>query len=115
MAGFRDLEVWKRAHELVLEVYRIAKKFPPDERFRFTDQLCRASTSVPTNIAEGTGRHGKKEFKYFLYIARGSVEETKYLLLLGRDLSFIQNEDYERLRGEYETVAKMLNGLINSL
>ena len=54
MAGFRDLEVWKRVHELALEVYRLARGFSPDERFRFTDQLCRASTSVPTNIAEGT-------------------------------------------------------------
>ncbi|MCK4394456.1 four helix bundle protein [Candidatus Bipolaricaulota bacterium] len=115
MAGFRDLEVWKRAHELALEVYRLARKFPSDERFRFTDQLCRASTSVPTNIAEGTGRYGKKEFKHFLYIARGSIEETKYLLLLGRELGFIQNKDYERLQGGYETAAKMLNGLINSL
>lgn len=67
MAGFRDLEVWKRAHGLALEVYQLAREFPPDERFRFTDQLCRASASIPTNIAEGTGRYGKKEFKHFLY------------------------------------------------
>lgn len=115
MAGFRDLEVWKQAHELTIEVYQLARQFPPDERFRFTDQLCRASASSPTNAVEGTGRYGKKEFKHSLYIARGSVEETKYLLLLGRDLGFMQNEDYERLQGGYETVAKMRNGLINSL
>ena len=115
MAGFNDLEVWKRVHELTVEVYPVAKEFPPDERFRFTDQLCRASASIPTNIAEGTGRYGKKEFLYFLYIARGSTEETKYLLLLGKDLGFLRNADYERLQSGYETAAKMLNGLINSV
>lgn len=115
MAGFNDLEVWKRVHELTLEVYQVAKEFPPDERFRFTDQLCRASASIPTNIAEGTGRYGKKEFLHFLYIARGSIEETKYLLLLGKDLGFLRNPDYERLQSGYKTAAKMLNGLINSV
>jgi len=113
--GFEDLEVWQQAHELTVEVYKLARQFPADERFRYTDQLCRASSSIPTNIAEGTGRYGKRDFKHFLYIARGSLEETKYLLLLGRDLGFVSQEDYTCLRDRCDNVGKLLNGLINSL
>lgn len=113
--GFEDLEVWRQAHELAVEVYKLARRFPADERFRYTDQICRASTSIPTNVAEGTGRYGKRDFKHFLYIARGSLEETKYLLLLGKDLGFVTQEDYDRLRDRYDSVGKRLNALINSL
>ena len=113
--GFEDLEVWRQAHELAVEVYKLAQGFPADERFRYTDQICRASTSIPTNVAEGTGRYGKRDFKHFLYIARGSLEETKYLLLLGRDLGFVIQEDYNRLRDGYTSLGKRLNALINSL
>jgi len=115
MAGFEDLVVWQKAHELAVEVYRLARRFPADERFRYTDQICRAATSVPTNISEGTGRYGKQDFKHFLYIARGSLEETKYLLRLGKDLAFVTQEDYNRLRDGYNSVGKRLNALINSL
>jgi len=73
-----------------LEIYKLTRNFPKDERFRIVDQICRAAISVPTNIAEGTGRHSKKEFLQFLYIARGSVEEIKYLLLLAKDLNYLK-------------------------
>lgn len=115
LVGFEDLEVWQQAHQLTVEVYKLARQFPVDERFRYTDQICRASASIPTNIAEGTGRYGKQDFKHFLYIARGSLEETKYLLLLGRDLGFVAQEDYNRLQDRCNNVGKLLNGLINSL
>jgi len=125
MAGFEDLEVWQEAHKLAVEVYKLARQFPTDERFRYTDQICRASTSIPTNVAEGTGRYGRQDFKHFLYIAcpvkpcfhgaRGSLEETKYLLLLGRDLGFVAQGNYVRLLEGYNRVGKKLNALINSL
>lgn len=73
-----------------LEIYKLTRNFPKDERFRIVDQICRAAISVSTNIAEGTGRHSKKEFLQFLYIARGSVEEIKYLLLLAKDLNYLK-------------------------
>lgn len=113
--GFEDLEIWQQAHELAIEVYKLARGFPADERFRYTDQICRACTSIPTNVAEGTGRYGKQDFKHFLYIARGSLEETKYLLLLGRDLGFVTQEEYNRLRDGYKSLGKRMNALINSL
>lgn len=109
------MEVWQEAHKLAIEVYKLARQFPRGERFRYTDQICRAPTSIPTNVAEGTGRYGKQDFKHFLYIARGSLEETKYLLLLGKDLGFVTQEDYNHLRDRCDSVGKLLNGLINSL
>ena len=71
---WRDLEVWQRAHVLVLKIYRLTAAFPQEEKFRLADQLCRAAISVPANIVEGQARQTTKEYLQFLYHARGSVE-----------------------------------------
>jgi len=113
--SWNDLKVLNKAHELVLQIYKITKKYPNDEKYRLIDQICRAASSVPTNIAEGQGRKTKKEFIQFLTISRGSVEEVKYLLLLSKDLNFISSELSLELNDGYDQVGKMLNGLINSL
>jgi hypothetical protein len=76
--SWRDLEVWSSSHNTVLRIYHLTKLFPADERFRLTDQLCRAAASVPADIAEGKGRSSLKEYVQFLSIARGSTEEVKY-------------------------------------
>ena len=104
--SYEELDVWKESHKLALEIYKLTRNFPKDERFRIVDQMCRAAISVPTNIAEGTGRHSKKEFLQFLYIARGSVEETKYLLLLAKDLNYLKHEIYINLQERYNKVRK---------
>jgi len=106
--SWKDLEVWKLSHALVLRVYKSSKSFPADERFRLVDQLGRAAASVPTNIAEGKGRNALKEYLHFLSIAKGSVEETKYLLLLAKDLGYIGAESFGELNEGYDQVAKML-------
>lgn len=113
--SWEDLKVAKKSHELVLQIYKITKNFPEDEKYRLIDQLCRASASVPTNIAEGKGRKSVKEYIKFLIIARGSVEEVKYLLLLSKDLEFITEDIYNEMINNYDQVGKMLNGLIKSL
>lgn len=113
--GFQDLKVWKEAHKLVLEIYKITKKFPENERFRIIDQLCRSAVSIAANIAEGKGRNTLKEYIQFLYNARGSLEETKYHLILSEDLGYINENKFEELIAGYDQVGKMLNGLINSL
>ena len=113
--SWKDLEVWKLSHALVLQVYKITKNFPADERFRLTDQLTRSAASVPTNIAEGKGRNALKEYLYFLSIAKGSVEETKYLLLLSKDLGYVSPALFAELSDGYDQVSKMLNGLSRSL
>jgi four helix bundle protein len=74
---WKDLQVWQLAHRLALRVYEMANRFPSEERFRLTDQLCKAAISIPTNIAEGKGRNSLRKYLQFLYIARGSVEEVK--------------------------------------
>ena len=115
MRDFTQLEVWRRSHELVLEIYRVTKAFPNIERFRLTDQLCRSASSIPANIAEGKGRNTLKEYLQFLYIARGSLEETRYHLLLAQDLSYLEGGDYQILKARCDQIGKLLNGLINSL
>ena len=115
MESFIQLEVWQKAHALVLKIYGITKEFPKDERFRLVDQLCRSAASIPANIAEGKGRNTLKEYILFLYNARGSLEETKYHLSLAKDLQYVSSGDYQELKSECDQIGKMLNGLIGSL
>jgi four helix bundle protein len=74
--SFRDLEVWKKSHQLVLEIYRMTSTFPKDERFGIISQLRRAAYSIPANMAEGFGRRSTKELLQFLAISNGSIEEV---------------------------------------
>ena len=115
MESWKELKVWQKAHALVLEIYKLTARFPNDERFRLKDQLCRAATSVPANIVEGHSRQTTKEYVHFLYNARGSLEETRYHLLLAKDLGLLDSATYVRLAEDYEMVSEMLNGLIQSL
>ncbi|MDK2917575.1 MAG: hypothetical protein PWQ37_308 [Candidatus Petromonas sp.] len=113
--NFKKLEVWQKSHELTIKIYKITTDFPKEERYRLIDQLCRSASSIPANIAEGKGRYHNKEFKQFLYIARGSLEETKYHLILSNDLGYINNEKYNELMKLANVIGKMLNGLIKTL
>jgi four helix bundle protein len=79
------------------------------------DQLCRSAASVPANIAEGTGRKTLNEYIQYLYNARGSFEETRYHLILARDLNYIDKVEFSALKKQYDSIGKMLNGLIKSL
>jgi len=112
---WKDLEVWKKAHVLVLEIYKVVSKFPNTERYGLIDQIRRASYSVTANIVEGQSRNTTKEYLYFLYNARGSVEEVRYFLLLSKELGYLNHDIYQKVESRYETVSKMLNGLIKSL
>ena len=115
MESFQELKVWQEAHKLVLKIYKITKEFPEEERYRLTDQLCRSAASTPANIVEGQSRQTTKEYLQFLYTARGSVAETKYHLLLAKDLEYLEDSDYSEIIMGYDNVGKMLNGLIASL
>jgi four helix bundle protein len=111
MQRFTDLKVWQRSHVLVLEIYRLTADFPVDERFGLVSQLRRAAMSVPTNIAEGSKRKGAQEYARFLNIAEGSLSETEYLLVVSRDLGYLQPEVAEQHLGEVEEIARMLYAL----
>jgi len=110
-----NLEVWKIAHQLTLEVYKITAVFPKSEQFGLTSQIRRSVASVPTNIIEGQARQYKKEFIQFLYIAKGSLEETNYHLFLAKDLNYISEKEYSELFGLCTRVKMMLYKLIKSL
>lgn len=110
--NFSQLKVWQKAHELTLSVYKTTNKFPSKERFGLISQLNRAVASVPTNIVEGNSRLSRKEFLQFLTIARGSLEETKYHLILSRDLGYLDKSNYSLLTDLANETGRMLNGLI---
>jgi len=109
---WKELNVWKKAHELVLEIYRVTANFPKSEIFGITSQLRRSAFSVPANIVEGNSRNTTKDYIRFLYQARGSVEEARYFLYLSTDLEYLDNNEFQRLEDEYEKVSKLINGLI---
>ncbi len=115
MAGFRDLEVWKQGHRMVLEIYRATKTFPKDELFGLTSQMRRSAVSVPGNIAEGNGRAGRNEYIHFLTIARGSLNETAYYVTLARDLGYMTAQESKSLDESVAMVGRLLAGLIRSL
>ena len=108
---FQDLEVWKKAHALVIKVYKVTDLFPPEEKFGLTLQMRRASISIAANIIEGFKRKSNKDFLRFLNIAEGSLEELKYYLILSKDLSYIGKERFEKLTINSEEVGKMLGSM----
>lgn len=110
-----NLITWQKSHELVIEVYKRTKTFPKEELFCLTSQLRRAATSVPSNIVEGKARGSQKDYLRFLLIARGSLEEVKYQLLLAKDLKYINIEDYGDIYKLADRVGKLLNGLIKNV
>jgi len=115
MKDFRQLKVWEKAHQLALAIYKVAKGFPREELYGLTSQIRRASMSVPTNIAEGCGRHTDAEFARFLQIAMGSASETEYQLILAHDLEFLSQTDYEKLHNDVEEVKQMPASLLKTL
>jgi four helix bundle protein len=113
--SFRELTVWQRAHELTLMVYRLTATFPRSEVFGMVSQLRRASASVSANIAEGFGRRTTRELLRSLQIAAGEMEETRYFLLLGCDLGYVRNADFERASALCDSVGQLINALGRSL
>ena len=115
MKDFRDLKVWEKAHEMTLAVYKATSRFPAEERFGLTSQMRRACVSIPSNIAEGCGKDGDKDFKRFLQIAMGSGSEVEYQFLLARDLEYLDAQSYQLLNTRIIEVKRMLASLINKL
>jgi len=110
-----DLEVFKRAHSLTLQIYKSTNNFPPDERFGLVSQMRRVGASICANLMEGSHKLNRKEFRQYVGIAKGSVGELKYHLLLAKDLEYLSNDKYDFLGKETEEISKMLNGLVKSL
>ena len=115
MRDFKELKLWEKAHQWVLEVYRITGSFPSEERFSLVAQLRRSAASVPANIAEGCGREGQRDFARFLSIAAGSACEAEYHLLLARDLGYLDEGVHGELDERINEVKRMLNTFVQRL
>jgi len=115
MKDFRELKVWKKAHNSTLKIYKNTKNFPERELHGLTSKIRRSCASVPTNIAEGCGRSGDTELNRFLNIAMGSANELEYLLLLSNELNLLSSSDYEEVSKEIMKIKRMLAGFIKKL
>jgi four helix bundle protein len=115
MQDFKKLRVWEKSHELTLKIYQLTKPFPDNERYGLVSQIRRCAVSIPSNIAEGCGRGGKRELLQFLRIAFGSSCELEYQAFLSRGLGFIKDKEYGMLDLSISEVKKMLAGLIQKL
>lgn len=112
---YTKLKVWELSHQLTLKVYKASETFPKSELYGLVSQIRRAAYSVPSNIIEGKSRESDKEFKRFLVIARASVDELSYFLLLSKDLKYLTSDQYSELSDNASHIGAMLNNLITKI
>jgi four helix bundle protein len=115
MFGFQKLDVWQLAIEYSDDIYATTRSFPSDERFGLTNQVRRASVSISSNIAEGSGRSSRKDFARVVEIAFGSLLETVSQLTIAKHQDFLKSSTFDRLYTAAERLGRMLSGLKNSL
>ena len=111
---FESLTAWVKAKELTLSVYQLVAKFPQHEQFALSSQIRRAAISIPSNIAEGSGRISMKEKAHIIEIAFGSLTETYCQLLLAVDLGYITPDELEAIRSQFSDTSRLMSGLRNS-
>ena len=109
---FRDLVVWRKAHEYVLSIYSFTKAFPKEETYGLASQMRRAAVSIAANIAEGFRKRGRADKARFMNMAEGSIEESRYYLILAQDLGYGQTE---KLMDSLEEVSRILNGYAKAI
>ena len=114
MRKIRDYKVFKKSHTLTLDIYRITRGFPEEEKFGIVSQMRRAAYSIPANMVEGNVKT-EKEFIYYLRISLGSCEELRYFLLLSKDLEFINMDNFNKLDDDVLQISKMINTLIKKV
>lgn len=115
MHNFKELKVWQNARKIVKEIYLDTKNFPSDEKYGLISQMRRSAVSIPSNIAEGSGRNTDKDFKYFLNVALGSAYELQTLLILSQDIELISQERTNELNTSLEEIQRMIYGLIKTI
>lgn len=115
MNRFKELLVWQKAIDLVVDVYKVTEKLPKEERFGLITQINRSVISIPSNIAEGAGRNTAKEFNNFLGIAQGSSFELNTQLIISNRLNFISNEEYQKIEFRLEHIQNVVAKLKKSL
>ena len=115
MRPHEKLDLWKKAIEFVIAVYKVTEGFPRDERFGLTSQLRRAAVSIVANIAEGAARRSSKEFRQFLSHSQGSASEVDTELIIALRLDYLTNRDYESLSEQLDHIGRMITRLSQSL
>ncbi|WP_396638019.1 four helix bundle protein [Maribacter sp. R77961] len=115
MKDYKKYNVWIIGHEVTMDIYNLTQSFPADEKFEITNQMRRASSSIPANIAEGCGRESDAEFRRFLIISQGSASELAYFTILAKDLKYIKNDDFLIIHDKANKIKRSLNNLIQKL
>jgi four helix bundle protein len=115
MQYFHKLDIWNKAHHLVLRVYAVSQDLPKTENFGLTLNLRRSATFIPQRIAEGAGKSSDADFGADLKRARAAAYELEYLVLLCRDLGFVSSEIYDELAVNIAEVRRMISGLVNRI
>ena len=112
--SFRDLHAWQNAHKVVLEIYKLTKKFPREELFGLSIQMRRAAVSITSNIAEGFSRTSNREKVQFYSISQGSTSELQNQLILAHDLGYIKSDLFNLVLAQTYDVSKIVNGLMRT-
>ncbi|MDN5202068.1 four helix bundle protein [Fulvivirgaceae bacterium BMA10] len=115
MHNFRELKVWQNARTLVKQIYDISRSLPENEKYGLIQQIRRSAVSIPSNIAEGSGKMGNKEFTHFLRISLGSAYELETQLILAHDLEFITDNELNNTMDNIQEIQRMIVGLEKSL
>ena len=115
MRNFKELDVWKESHKIVLDIYVQTVLFPKEEQFGLISQMRRSAQSIPINIVEGYGRNSEKDFLRFCHIAMESGSDLEYKPTLSYDLKYIHQSDFERLPNQLITLKKRINTFIQYL
>ena len=115
MQNFKELKVWEKAHQITLSIYKASAHFPKEELYSLTNQLRRAASSIPANIAEGCGKNTQADLANFLNISLGSANETEYFLILSKDLDYLTEEQFSILSNSINEVKAMLISLIGKV
>ncbi len=115
MRNYKNISAWKRSDELTIQIYQATRQFPSEEMYGLTSQLRRAAYSVPSNIAEGSGRETNADYLRFLSIARGSLAETEYFLHLSRQLGYLSEDDWNDLTTKVNQTFAALSGLMKAV
>ena len=113
--NFKDLLVWQKSFDLALEIYKNTKAFPNSEIYSLTQQIKRASISIPSNISEGFRRYHNKEYKQFLFIALGSCAELETQLRLAKKLEYLKGSELSLFLEYLDHICRMLRNLIKKL
>ncbi|OMQ11967.1 four helix bundle protein [[Flexibacter] sp. ATCC 35103] len=115
MSHFKKILVWQKSISLVTKIYKATRTFPKEEMFGLTSQIRRSSVSIPSNIAEGSGRESTKDFLRFLYISMGSIFEMQTQLEIAKNIIYIKEEEFNNLYEDSREIERMLASLIRKL